>query len=379
MTGSGFFRGNDMSRLALVRDPRFLNHITPDAHPESPQRLAAIDTAFVKAALDNSVKQLEPRSAMEDEIALVHKASYIEQLQDDTKRASGGSLVQLDADTFMSGATFDIAKLAAGAGLTAIDAIKSGEHDSVFVAVRPPGHHALIDKPMGFCLFNNIAVSARYAQLSGYKKVMIIDWDVHHGNGTQWAFYDDPSVFFISFQQYPFWPYDSGWYTEDGSGEGRGYNMNIPLPKGTGDRGYLSAFDQLVKPVCREFQPDLIMISAGYDAHQDDPLGQQNITTSGYAMLTQRVRDLSFMTGAPAVVFLEGGYNTRSLSDSAIATMRVLNARDEGETGAVHASYLMPAAAGISEHVTGDRNPALVDERIREVRQHFGKFWPTLR
>jgi acetoin utilization deacetylase AcuC-like enzyme len=369
-----------MSRLALVRDPRFLNHITPDAHPESPQRMAAIDSAFLKAALDNSVRQLEPRSADEAEIALVHKESYIEELHEDAERArNNNSLVQLDADTFMSASTYDIAKLAAGAGLTAIDAIKSKEHDSVFVSVRPPGHHALIDKPMGFCLFNNIAVSARYAQKCGYKKIFIIDWDVHHGNGTQWAFYDDPSVFFVSFQQYPFWPYDSGWYLEDGSGEGRGYNMNIPLPKGTGDRGYLHAFDRLVVPVCQSFQPDLIMISAGYDAHKDDPLGQQMITTSGYAMLSQRVRDLSQAVGAPAVVFLEGGYNTRSLSDSAIATMKVLNANNESESGAVHASYLMPFAAGNASHVTGDRNSDLVDDRVVEVRQHFAKYWPVLR
>lgn len=369
-----------MSRLALVRDPRFLNHITPDAHPESPQRLAAIDSAFLKAALDNSVRQLEPRSAIEEEIAYVHKESYIEHLQADAlKAAANHNLVQLDADTFMSAATYDIAKLAAGAGLTALDAIKSGEYDSAFVSVRPPGHHALVDKPMGFCLFNNIAVSARYAQRLGYKKVFIIDWDVHHGNGTQWAFYDDPSVFFVSFQQYPFWPYDSGWYLEDGTGEGRGYNMNIPLPKGTGDRGYLHAFDRLVKPVCDSFKPDLIMVSAGYDAHQDDPLGQQRITTSGYAMLSQRVRDLSNQVGAPTVVFLEGGYNTRSLSDSAIATMRVLNAANESESGAVHASYLMPGAAGNSEHITGDRNSDLVDERVSEVRKHFAKYWPVLR
>lgn len=370
-----------MSRLALIRDSRFQGHATPASHPESAQRLAALDAAFVKSALEADVKQLVPRSASEEEVAYVHRSSYIESLLEDANRAAQlHDLIALDADTFMGATSFDIAKLACGAGLTAIDAVAGGEHDCAFVAVRPPGHHALIDKPMGFCLFNNIAVAARYAQKkAGYKKVFIIDWDVHHGNGTQWAFYDDPSVFFVSFQQYPFWPFDSGWYLEDGKDEGRGYNMNIPLPKGTGDRGYLHAFDRLVAPACRAYGPDLIMVSAGYDAHQDDPLGQQRISTSGYAMLSQRVRDLSNEVGAPAVVFLEGGYNVRSLSEAAVATMRVLNAGNEEESGQVHASYLMPGLIENSEHITADRNAHLVDERVKEISSHFAHFWPVFR
>jgi acetoin utilization deacetylase AcuC-like enzyme len=370
-----------MSRLALVRDPRFLQHITPETHPESPQRLVAIDNAISRHALDHDLNQLTPRAASEDEISYVHSPAYIEHLFEETEKArKKDGLVQLDADTFVSAATYDTAKLATGAGLTGIDAVAGGQFDRAFVAVRPPGHHALVDKAMGFCLFNNIAVAVRYAQKrAGFKKVFVIDWDVHHGNGTQWAFYDDPSVFFTSFQQYPFWPYDSGWYLEDGKGEGKGANMNIPLPAGTGDRGYLHAFDHLVKPVCLEFGPDLIMVSAGYDAHQDDPLGQQRITTAGFAMLTQRVVDLAAATGASVVVFLEGGYNVRSLSDSATATMRVLNAASDPELGAVHASYLMPFAAQSPHHVTDDRNADMVNERVREVRKHFAKYWKELR
>jgi acetoin utilization deacetylase AcuC-like enzyme len=370
-----------MSRLALVRDPRFQNHATPDNHPESPQRLAAIDTAFIKCALDSDVRQLTPRSALPEEISYVHRESYIETLLEDAERAAKlDEVVRLDLDTYMGATSFDIAKLACGAGLTAIDAVASGIHDSAFVAVRPPGHHALVDRPMGFCLFNNIAVAARYAQKkAGFKKVFIIDWDVHHGNGTQWAFYDDPTVLFVSFQQYPFWPFESGWYLEDGEDDGRGYNMNIPLPKGTGDRGYLHAFDRLVAPACRSFAPDLIMVSAGYDAHQEDPLGQQRISTSGYAMLSQRVRDLSNELGAPAVVFLEGGYNVKSLSESAIATMRVLNAADESESGAVHASYLMPGLIERPDHISADRQSSLVDDRVAEIGRHFARFWPALR
>ncbi|MBS2011248.1 MAG: histone deacetylase [Cyanobacteria bacterium SZAS TMP-1] len=369
-----------MSRLALVRDERFLQHITPETHPESPQRLVAIDNAIARHALDHDLQQLTPRLASEDEISLIHSPAYIEHLYDDAEKArKKDGLVQLDADTFMSAATYETAKLAAGAGLVGVDALVGKQFDRAFVAVRPPGHHALVDQAMGFCLFNNIAVAVRYAQKVGFKKVFVIDWDVHHGNGTQWAFYNDPTVFFTSFQQYPFWPYDSGWFLEDGKGDGKGANMNIPLPAGTGDRGYLHAFDQLVKPVCLEFNPDLIMVSAGYDAHIDDPLGQQRITTAGFAMLTQRVADLAAATGAGVVVFLEGGYNVRSLSDSVAASMRVLNAASDSELGAVHASYLMPYAASNPHHISDDRSVDQVDERVREVRKHFAKYWTELR
>lgn len=369
-----------MPNLALVRDPRFKDHHTPDTHPETPQRLVALDQVISRYSLASGVKELAPRAAQLEDIAAVHKSSYIEKLHEDAQKLEGGRLLQLDGDTFMGKESYATALLASGAGLVGLDSLHSGQTKSAFVAVRPPGHHALADKPMGFCLFNNVAIAARYGQKQkGYKKVFIIDWDVHHGNGTQWAFYDDPSVFFTSFQQYPFWPYDSGWYLEDGTGEGKGYNMNIPLPQGTGDRGYLRAFDQLVKPVMREFAPDLIMISAGYDAHRDDPLGQQEITTSGYAMLTQRVRDLSYELGVPVLVFLEGGYNVKSLSESAVATMRVLNAEGDVALGDIHASYLMPHAAGNASHVTGDRSEHGVDERIQEIKGHFAKYWRALR
>lgn len=369
-----------MSKLALVRDPRFQEHLTPDAHPETPMRLAAIDKVISRFKLEHALSELSPRSALESEIASVHKESYIESLCRDAEALARHDLKKLDADTYMSAASYETAKLACGAGLVAVDAVTARANGNAFVAVRPPGHHALIDRPMGFCLFNNIAIAARYGQKQkSLKRIFIIDWDVHHGNGTQWAFYDDPSVFFASFQQHPNWPYDSGWFTEDGVGEGRGANMNIPLPRGTGDRGYLLAFDRLVKPVALEFKPDLILVSAGYDAHQDDPLGQQRISTAGYAMMTQRVNDLSSILGVPVVVFLEGGYNIKSLSESAVATMRVLNAASDSELGEVHASYLMPYAAANKNHITDDDAPDKVDERIEEVRKHFSKYWRALR
>jgi len=369
-----------MSRLALVRDVKFREHLTPEEHPESPARLVAIDKMLKSNALESTFKQMSPRAASEDEISIIHSPSYIETLKEDAEEAiKRKGLVPLDADTFMSPKSYETAKLAAGAGLVGVEAVGSKDHDCSFVAVRPPGHHALVDKPMGFCLFNNVAIAARHAQKElKAKRVMIIDWDVHHGNGTQDIFYDDPSVLFCSLHQYPFWPPDSGWYMEDGRGEGRGYNLNIPLPNGTGDRGYFEAFDRLVKPVCAEYAPDVIMLSAGYDAHELDPLAQQRVTTLGFAMLSQRIADLRDMTGAKVVCFLEGGYNTQSLSESALATMQILNAEGAEEAGAIQTSYVIPAASGDSP-INQDKSPDKVDERIQDVRQHFAKYWKNLR
>ncbi len=369
-----------MSKLALIRDSKFQLHMTPDGHPESAERLAAIDQAFYRSALEDDVKLFEPRSATEDEIAQVHAASYVEDLESDSRKIAGGGTIQLDADTYMSPQTFDIAKLAAGAGLVALDAIQKPSVQSAFVAVRPPGHHASTAQAMGFCLFNNIAVTARHAQAKqGYKRTLIIDWDVHHGNGTQEIFYRDPSICFISLHQYPFWRTELGWYTRDGSHEGTGFNINIPLPAGTGDRGYLAAWDKIVRPIGLEYEPDLILVSAGYDAHRQDPLGGQKISTAGFAMLSQRLKDLADMTGAKVICFLEGGYNVKALSESAIATMRVLNADSARATADVHVSYLIPGAAAGTDPITNDSRATDVDDRIEDVRKHFSKYWKSLK
>lgn len=368
-----------MSKLALVHNQIFQRHVTPETHPESPNRVAAIDEALHRSELLLEVPRITPREATTNELLFVHKENYIEDLEDKGQRAvERGTALQLDPDTWMSPQSYQTAKLAAGGGLEAVRSVLKRESQHAYVIVRPPGHHALADKPMGFCLFNNIAVAARYAQKEHkLKKVMIIDWDVHHGNGTQDIFYDDASVLFVSFHQFPYWPPDMGWYTEDGEGDGKGYNINIPLPAGTGDRGYLAAWDAVVKPVCSEFKPDLILLSAGYDGHVADPLGGQQISTRGYFLLTNRLVELSEAAGCPIVGFLEGGYNTRSLADSVVATVKVLNTSDKSERENLRAfGGIYGAEVGPSSQ---DRNPQMVDERIQSVARHFAKYWTCFR
>jgi acetoin utilization deacetylase AcuC-like enzyme len=364
-----------MSHLALVHKEEFQRHLTPESHPESPQRLAAINEALHRSELLLDLSRLEPAMASLEDLTSVHKPSYIEELEEKGAEATKqGGILQLDSDTWMSPESYSTAKLAAGAGVEAVRGVLKEGFARSFVIVRPPGHHALPDSSMGFCLFNNVAIAARHAQRTyGLKKVMIIDWDVHHGNGTQDMFYDDPSVLFLSFHQFPFWPPDMGWYLEDGKGEGKGYNINIPLPAGTGDRGYLSAWDAIVKPICLEYQPELLFLSAGYDAHQADPLGQQQISTRGYFMLANRLADLADTLQCPIIGFLEGGYNTRSLADSVVATVKVLNAQNKSERENIQAfNGIYGAEVSAS---TGDRSQILVEERIMDVKKHMSKYW----
>lgn len=364
-----------MSTLALVHKEEFQKHLTPESHPESPQRLIAINEALHRSELLQDLPRLEPTMASLEDLSSVHKAHYIEELEEKGQNAAkSGSILQLDSDTWLSPESYDTAKLAAGAGIEAVRAVLKAGYTRSFVIVRPPGHHALADSSMGFCLFNNVAIAARHAQKQyGLKKVMIIDWDVHHGNGTQDMFYDDPSVLFVSFHQFPFWPPDMGWYSEDGSGEGKGYNVNIPLPAGTGDRGYLSAWDAIVKPLCLEYQPEMLFLSAGYDAHQADPLGQQQISTRGYFMLSNRLSELAESLQCPIVGFLEGGYNTRSLADSVVATIKVLNASTKAEREDIKA-FAGIYGAEVSA-ATNDRSQSLVEERIKDIRRHMSKYW----
>ena len=363
-----------MSRLAVIKDPRFENHRTPQEHPESPLRVRAINEAIDSSKTKFS--ELTARLATEDDIATTHSDAYLEDLIKAAEIAEKtDSLIGIDPDTVMSPESFQTAKLAVGASLEAIDSVSRGDHDSCFVAVRPPGHHALADRAMGFCLFNNVAIAANYAlKKANFKRVFILDWDVHHGNGTQDIFYNTPEVMFASIHQYPFWPPGSGSFDECGKDEGEGFNLNIPLPAGTGDTGYLKTLDSIIVPACRQYNPDLIIVSAGYDAHQDDPIASQRLTTVGFAMMAQRVADLRDHTGAKIVCLLEGGYNTSALAKSTLATMEVLNASTASELGEVHASYMVQNAVIGNEPVTDDYSANQVEEMLDRVKTTNSKY-----
>ncbi len=296
-------------KTALVYDPRFLEH-NDETHPENANRLKSIISALTENDLLKSVQTFSPRVAKEKEISLIHGSSYIQTLQKFCKNGGG----YLDPDTYAFQPSFETAKLSAGGVLTAVEAVMKKEADVSFALVRPPGHHAESDRAMGFCLFNNVAVAAKYLQKEyGFKKILIIDWDLHHGNGTQHSFYDDASVLYFSTHQYPYYP-GTGNYGETGTREGEGFTVNVPLPGGCGDAEYIYAFEKILAPVARQFAPDFILVSCGFDAYVHDPLGGMKITEEGFLKLFQSVQKLSSeLCENRLVLALEGGYNLKGL------------------------------------------------------------------
>ena len=304
--------------LVVVSSKRFVDHVTPVGHPERPERaqtLAAVAAAFK----EQGGEVIEPRAATDDDLLRVHTQEHV-----DAVVATRGKATMIDEDTFTSPDSDDIARLAAGAVLTGVDRALDGAKGSRALAlVRPPGHHAEADRAMGFCLYSNIAVGAAYARSRGCARVAIVDYDVHHGNGTQWIFYEDPTVLFVSSHQYPFYP-GTGAASERGRGPGMGFTLNIPLDAGTKDEEIERKYAEQVIPAVRDFQPDLLMISAGFDAHEMDPLGQLRMTTEGFGRLTKALIDLADQVCDGRVVLVtEGGYDLKALSDSLTAVIDV--------------------------------------------------------
>ncbi len=304
--------------LVVVSSPRFVDHVTPAGHPERPERAETLEAVAARFR-EAGGTVLEPRSATDEDLARVHTREHIAGIVARRGRAS-----IIDEDTFTSPDSDDIARLAAGAALTAVDHVLDGPVGSRALAlVRPPGHHAEADKAMGFCLYNNIAVGAAYARSRGLSRVAIVDYDVHHGNGTQAMFYEDPSVLFVSSHQYPFWP-GSGAASETGRGAGEGFTLNVPLKMGDRDDVVERTYAETVLPRLREFKPQLFMISAGFDAHEQDPLGQLRMTTEGFARLTKALLDVADEVCEGRVVFVtEGGYDLKALAESLQAVIDV--------------------------------------------------------
>jgi acetoin utilization deacetylase AcuC-like enzyme len=289
---------------AYVYDPIYLEHDLP-SHPENAQRLKQIMGTLEEAGMLAHLRPLEPRPATAEELERVHTPAHIERVQR-VAQAGGG---YLDPDTYVAPRSFDAALMAAGGLLRAVEAVLAGEVANGFALVRPPGHHATATRGMGFCLFNNVAVAARAALTKeDVARVFIVDFDVHHGNGTQDAFADDPAVFYVSTHQYPHYP-GTGHWRETGSGAGAGTVLNVPLPAGVGDAGYAQIFVELVWPLAERFCPDLILVSAGYDAHWSDPLAQMTLSLTGYAWLGQELVRMAEQLCDGRIVFtLEGGY-----------------------------------------------------------------------
>jgi acetoin utilization deacetylase AcuC-like enzyme len=298
--------------------------------------------------------RLEPRDATAEELTALHPAAYVEAL-DRACREGGG---WADPDTYILSASCAAARQAAGACLIATEAVLSGAVQSAFCAVRPPGHHARPTQAMGFCLLNNIALAARYAQGHGAERIAIVDIDVHHGNGSQDAFYDDPSVLYVSTHEYPFYP-GTGPATETGAGGGRGTNVNIPLPGRSGDGEYAAAFDEVVEPVVRRYQPDLLLVSLGLDAHYADPLAGMSLSVDGYGGLAERIVALAAeLCGGRAVFALEGGYHPVALPWGVRRVIEVLL----GET---------PAPDPLGPQVVGASGPD-IGPLLAEVRALHG-------
>jgi len=298
------------SRVGFVYDSRYLQHETGD-HIESPNRLRAIMSMMQSSGLRNRLVPFHPRPATVAEISRVHSPEHVAQVREAT--AEGGGW--LDADTVVSRASYDVALLAAGGVMVAAEAVMHGKANSVFALVRPPGHHATRARAMGFCLFNNIAVAAQDLLAKGTcGRILVVDFDAHHGNGTQEAFYADPRVLFFSVHQSPLYP-GSGRTDETGAGQGSGFTVNAPVPPGCGDEEYAAIFHEILVPVASRFRPELIMVSAGYDAHWADPIATQQVTVSGFSNLVRILTRLAGEHCAGRMVFtLEGGYHPEALA-----------------------------------------------------------------
>jgi acetoin utilization deacetylase AcuC-like enzyme/formylglycine-generating enzyme required for sulfatase activity len=310
------------TKTGFVYDDIYLKHMTTPGHPERSERLVAIMENLNAKGIYSDLVYIEPNAASLEWIKTVHDEEYIARVEE----SCGNGTVYLDSpDVPISRRSYEVALMAAGGVLNAVDAVMDGAADNAFCSVRPPGHHALEDRAMGFCIFNNVAIAARYIQQKyGLKNILIVDWDIHHGNGTQAEFYDDPNVLYFSVHQYPFYP-GSGTEAEKGIGAGLNYTINVPLPAGSGDDVYIAAFKEKLRPAALAFSPDFVLISAGFDAHEDDLLGQMAVTADGFAQMTEIVKGIADKCcQGRLVATLEGGYHLDGLAESVEAHIRAL-------------------------------------------------------
>lgn len=309
------------SPTLLLTDPLFLRHNPGLGHPESPERLASILQVLERAPLGGA-RLTHPRRATDAELATAHTPLLREAL-----KRTDGYTTRIDADTATSAESYQAAVLAAGAAAQAVEEVVAGRAANAFALVRPPGHHAEPGRAMGFCLFNNAAIAAEKARALGAQRVLVVDWDVHHGNGTQACFEARRDVLYQSVHQFPFYP-GTGAHTEVGTGEGQGFTVNVPFPGGQRDGDYAAAFEGIFLPIAQQYRPELVIVSAGFDPHEDDPLGGMRVTERGFAVMASAVKRLAEeVAGGKLVLLLEGGYSLPGLSNSVHACIEVLTGR----------------------------------------------------
>ena len=347
-----------LRKTGIIEDRRYLLHMAGFSHPESPERLAGIYEMLDNPAMSWKFTHIEAREATHDEIAIVHSPSYI----DFIASTEGKDIVMLDADTITSPETYSIAKLAVGGVCNAVDQVLDGTVDNAFAFVRPPGHHAGKENAAGFCIFNNIAIAAMHAILKHrLKRVMIVDWDLHHGNGTQSIFYKDPRVLYFSAHQYPYYP-GTGSMQEIGQGKGEGYTINVPMKSGATDASYVNIFRKILEPVALEYKPQLVLLSAGFDAYFNDPLGGMRITPDGFAALTRILLDIADnCCKGRFLAVLEGGYHVAGLAKSAKCVLEEM--LDENH-------FSQEKVSALEQDIDED-----TDRLIRQVISTIRPFW----
>jgi acetoin utilization deacetylase AcuC-like enzyme len=339
--------------IGIVHDPLFQEHDPGSFHPESPARLVAIDRALNEWAGREVLQPILLREATREELARVHRDSHLERVA-----ATEGKRASLDPDTQTSPASYRAALAAAGSLIDLCDAALEGRVAHGAALVRPPGHHATPTRAMGFCLFNNVAVAAAHlVEARGLERVLIVDWDVHHGNGTEEIFYEDPRVLYFSTHQSPFYP-GTGAVGSVGRGEGEGYTLNVPLYAGQGDSTFVRIFEDLLLPVANAFRPRFILVSAGFDAHRADPLGGMRLTAAGYGALTAVLRDIADEHCPGCIVLaLEGGYDPPAVGRSVVACLEVLAGRSDGA------------------EVRQAASQAQAPEVLRQAQATAGRYW----
>ncbi len=308
----------------VVIDPLYLEHICGDFHPESPVRLQHI-YSMLPSIDGEGIRYVKPRYASHNEISRIHDESYIEAIA-----STRGTYASLDPDTGASPKTYEAALLAVGGCLSLADSIISAEVSNGFALIRPPGHHAERSRSMGFCIFNNIAVATRYLQAErGIERVLVVDFDLHHGNGTQKSFYSDPSVLYFSTHQFPYYP-GTGWYEEIGAGAGKGYTVNVPMSYDMNDDDYIFAFQEILVPIAYLYKPDMVLVSAGFDIYYNDPLGGMSVTEAGFSELTRIILNVAQRYCTSRALFaLEGGYDPPGLARSVKAVMTMMKGKPE--------------------------------------------------